>query len=49
VKIQTQAGPLTIARVTSADCGALMTILRESADWLSARGIPQWIDVSPRQ
>lgn len=31
-----------IARARSADYDAIMAILREAADWLSARGIPQW-------
>lgn len=38
----TEAGLLTIERAGSADYGAVMPVLREAADWLSARGNPQW-------
>lgn len=38
----TEAGDLTVARAGTADYKAVMTILREATDWLSARGNPQW-------
>jgi hypothetical protein len=38
----TEAGLLTIARAGSADYDAVLAILREAADWLSARGNPPW-------
>jgi len=40
--LDTKAGMLKIARAASADYDAVMAILREAADWLSARGNPQW-------
>ncbi|MGH7780421.1 MAG: GNAT family N-acetyltransferase [Candidatus Binataceae bacterium] len=40
--LDTQAGPLTIDRATSVDFDSVMAILREAADWLTARGNPQW-------
>src|SRR6266481_1290191 len=40
--LYTEAWRLTITRATSADYHAVMPILREAADWLSARGNPQW-------
>lgn len=40
--LDTEAGPLAIARATSADYDAIMAILREAADWISARGAPPW-------
>jgi ribosomal protein S18 acetylase RimI-like enzyme len=39
----TDAGVLTITRAAFSDYGAVMAILREAADWLSARGNPQWL------
>jgi ribosomal protein S18 acetylase RimI-like enzyme len=42
VSLNTEAGLLTIARAGEADHDAVMAILREAADWLAARGIPQW-------
>ena len=38
ISLNTEAGSLTIVRARSADPDAVMTILREAADWLSARG-----------
>jgi len=40
--LDTEAGPLTISRAGLADYDAVMAILREAADWLSARGSPPW-------
>ena len=40
--IDTDAGRLTLVRAGITDYDAVMTILREAADWLSARGIHQW-------
>jgi ribosomal protein S18 acetylase RimI-like enzyme len=40
--LDTEAGLLTIARAGSADYDAVLAILREAADWLSARGNPPW-------
>jgi hypothetical protein len=40
--LDTEAGPLTIIRATFADFNEALRILREAADWLSARGNPQW-------
>src|SRR5258705_13992510 len=40
--LYTEACRLTITRATPADYHAVMPILREAADWLSARGNPQW-------
>ena len=37
-----EPGEFTAVRAASGDYGAVMTILREAADWLSARGIQQW-------
>jgi hypothetical protein len=42
VSLDTEAGPLTIVRVGSADYDAVIAILSEAADWLSARGNLQW-------
>jgi ribosomal protein S18 acetylase RimI-like enzyme len=42
VALDTEAGPLTISRAQSTDYETLMAILREAADWLSARGNPPW-------
>jgi ribosomal protein S18 acetylase RimI-like enzyme len=42
VNLDTDAGRLTVVRAVSADYDAVMAILREAADWLSARGIQQW-------
>ncbi len=36
------AGRLEVVRAAIADYDAVMAILREAADWLSARGIQQW-------
>jgi len=38
----TEVGTLTVARAQVADYDAVMTILREAADWRAARDIPQW-------
>jgi GNAT superfamily N-acetyltransferase len=40
--IDTEAGPLAIARAGSDEYEMVMAILREAADRLSARGNPQW-------
>jgi ribosomal protein S18 acetylase RimI-like enzyme len=40
--IDTDVGRLTIVRTGIADYDSVMAILREAADWLSARGIDQW-------
>jgi ribosomal protein S18 acetylase RimI-like enzyme len=40
--IYTEAGTLEIARASRADYDAVMAILREAADWISARGKPPW-------
>jgi ribosomal protein S18 acetylase RimI-like enzyme len=37
-----ELGELTAARAAIKDYDAVMAILREAADWLSARGINQW-------
>ena len=37
-----ELGVLTVVRAGIADYDAVMSILREAADWLSARGIQQW-------
>ena len=42
VSLNTEAGLLTIARAGAADYDGVMTILREAADWISARGNPPW-------
>jgi ribosomal protein S18 acetylase RimI-like enzyme len=42
VSLDTEAGLLTIVRAGSADYDAVIAILREAADWLSARGNQQW-------
>ena len=41
-RLDTEVGPLTITRARAADFDAVLAILREAADWLSARGNPQW-------
>jgi ribosomal protein S18 acetylase RimI-like enzyme len=40
--LDTEAGQLAIRRARSGDYDEAMAILREAADWLSARGNPQW-------
>src|ERR1700691_1716008 len=40
--LETDAGELAIARAGAADYDAVMAILREAADWISARGNPPW-------
>lgn len=40
--LDTKAGRLAIVRATSDDYDSVMAILREAADWLSARGAPPW-------
>ena len=40
--LDTAAGQLVVAPAGAADYDAVMAILREAADWLSARGNPQW-------
>jgi len=40
--LDTDAGRLTVVRATAVDYDAVMAIMREAADWLSARGIQQW-------
>lgn len=40
--LDTEVGPLTITHAGAADFDAVMAILREAADWLFARGNPQW-------
>src|SRR6266851_2152453 len=40
--LDTEAGRLAIARAGAADYDRVMAILHEAADWLSARGNPQW-------
>ena len=40
--LDTEAGELAIARAGAADYDAVMAILREAADWISARGNPPW-------
>src|SRR5580704_2617854 len=40
--LKTRAGHLTIARAGVTDYDAVMAILREAADWISARGNPPW-------
>jgi hypothetical protein len=42
MSLGTDAGRLTVVRATIKDFDAVMAILREAADWLSARGIQQW-------
>jgi ribosomal protein S18 acetylase RimI-like enzyme len=42
--LKTEAGRLTITRAGAADYNAVMTILREAADWLSSRGNAQWMN-----
>jgi ribosomal protein S18 acetylase RimI-like enzyme len=42
MSLDTDAGRLTLVRAGITDYDAVMTILREAADWLSARGIQQW-------
>jgi ribosomal protein S18 acetylase RimI-like enzyme len=42
MSLDTDAGRLAVVRAASADYDAVMAILREAADWLSARGIQQW-------
>ncbi len=37
-----ELGELTVVRAGITDYDAVMAILREAADWLSARGINQW-------
>jgi ribosomal protein S18 acetylase RimI-like enzyme len=37
-----ELGELTVVRAGITDYDAVMAILREAADWLSARGIQQW-------
>ena len=40
--LDTRAGHLAIARAGAADYDTVMAILREAADWISARGNPPW-------
>ncbi|MGA9723333.1 MAG: GNAT family N-acetyltransferase [Candidatus Binatus sp.] len=40
--LDTAAGQLVVARASAVDYDTVMAILREAADWLSARGNPQW-------
>jgi 2'-5' RNA ligase len=40
--LDTEAGLLTLTRAGALDFDAVMAILREAADWLTAHGIPQW-------
>jgi hypothetical protein len=40
VSFNTEVGLLTIVRARAADYDRVMTILREAADWISARGNP---------
>jgi ribosomal protein S18 acetylase RimI-like enzyme len=40
--LDTDAGRMAVVRAAITDYDAVMTILREAADWLSARGIQQW-------
>ena len=40
--LDTDAGRLAVVRAFIADYDAVMSLLREAADWLSARGIDQW-------
>lgn len=42
MRLDADACRLTIVRAASADYNDVMAILREAADWLSARGIHQW-------
>ena len=42
MSLDTDIGRLTVVRAGIADYDAVMAILREAADWLSARGIQQW-------
>jgi ribosomal protein S18 acetylase RimI-like enzyme len=42
MSLDTEAGPLKVARASTADYDAVIAILREAADWLSASGNPQW-------
>ncbi|MGO9449561.1 MAG: GNAT family N-acetyltransferase [Candidatus Binataceae bacterium] len=42
MSLDTDAGVLTIVRAAITDYDTVMAILREAADWLSARGISQW-------
>jgi hypothetical protein len=42
MSLDTEAGLLTISRAGLADYDAVIAIMREAADWLSARGNPQW-------
>jgi ribosomal protein S18 acetylase RimI-like enzyme len=42
MNLGTDAGRLTVVRAAITDYDAVMGILREAADWLSARGIQQW-------
>ena len=40
--LDTPAGRLVVARAGATDFDAVLAILREAADWLTARGNPQW-------
>lgn len=42
MNLETEAGTLNIVRAALADYNAVMAILREAADWISARGNPPW-------
>ncbi|HKN00745.1 MAG TPA: GNAT family N-acetyltransferase [Candidatus Binataceae bacterium] len=42
MNIDTDTGVLTIVRAAITDSDPVMALLREAADWLSARGISQW-------
>jgi ribosomal protein S18 acetylase RimI-like enzyme len=42
MSLDSDAGRLTVVRAAITDYDTVMAILREAADWLSARGIHQW-------
>jgi ribosomal protein S18 acetylase RimI-like enzyme len=42
MNLDTDVGRLEVVRAAIADYDAVMAILREAGDWLSARGIQQW-------
>jgi hypothetical protein len=42
MSLDTDAGRLTVVRAAITDYDEVMAMLREAADWLSARGIHQW-------
>ena len=47
--IATAIGPVDIALAAPADLDDVLDILNETAQWLTSRGINQWVDGFPRE